>query len=148
MAEPGERVDPLRNFRFLVEIEGIVQAGFNECSGFGSDVEVTEYREGGEPSTVRKLPGKVSYPDISLKWGITDSDELYQWHRAIVAGKIDENNRRNGSVILQNDIGDEAVRWNFFLAWPSKWEGASLNATGNEVAIDSLTLSCERVERA
>ena len=54
------RVDPYRNFRFLVEIDGIVQAGFSECSGFGSDVEVVEYREGGEPSTVRKLPGKIS----------------------------------------------------------------------------------------
>src|SRR5438309_1661226 len=69
----AQRVDPFKNFKFLVEIDKIVQGGFLECSGFGSAVEVIEYREGGEASTVRKLPGKVSYPDINLKWGVTDS---------------------------------------------------------------------------
>lgn len=139
------RTDPYRNFRFLVEIDGIQQGGFTECSGFGSDVEVVEYREGGETATVRKLPGKTSYPDITLKWGITDSRELYDWHRTAVNGQIE---RKNGSIILQDDVGQEAVRWNFFQGWPSKWDGADLNATGNEVAIDTLTISCERVERA
>ena len=145
MAGTGQRVDPYKNFRFLVEIEGIVQAGFSEASGFGSDVEVVEYREGGDTPTVRKLPGKVSYPDLTLKWGITDNRDLYDWHRAAVDGKVE---RKNGSILLLDDLGVEKVRWNFYDAWPSKWEGASFNATGNEVAIDSLTVSCERVERA
>ncbi len=48
----------------------------------------------------------------------------------------------------QDDVGQEKVRWNFFQSWPSKWTGPSLNATGNEVAIDELTVSCERLERA
>jgi phage tail-like protein len=145
MPPTGQRVDPYKSLRFLLEIEGIVQAGFSEASGFGSDVEVVEYREGGDTQTVRKLPGKVSYPDLTLKWGITDSRELYDWHRAAVDGRVD---RKNGSILLLDDLGQERVRWNFFDAWPSKWEGASFNATGNEVAIDSLTVSCERVERA
>ena len=58
----GDRVDPYKDFRFLVEIDGIVQAGFSECSGFGSDVEVVEYREGGDSATVRKLPGQDELP--------------------------------------------------------------------------------------
>jgi phage tail-like protein len=145
MAQTGARNDPYRNFRFLVEIEGIVQAGFTECSGFGSDVEVVEYREGGDARTVRKLPGKVSYPDITLKWGITKSRELYDWHFAAVSGEIQ---RKSGSVILQDDVGSEVIRWNFFEAWPSKWDAPDFNATGSEVAIDALTVSCERVERA
>lgn len=91
------RVDPYRNFRFLVEIDGIVQAGFSECSGFGSSVEVVEYREGGDLTTVRKLRGLVSYPEISLKWGLTDSRELYDWHLAAVNGAVD---RKNGSIII------------------------------------------------
>jgi phage tail-like protein len=139
------RVDPYRNFRFLVEIEGIVQGGFSECSGFGSNVEVIEYREGGETATVRKLPGKTSYPDITLKWGVTDSRELYDWHLAAVNGAVD---RRNGSIILQNDAGQEKIRWNFFSAWPSKYDGPDFSAKGNDVSIDTLTVSCERVERA
>ncbi len=140
----AQRVDPYKNFRFLVEIDGIVQAGFSECSGFGSNLEVIEYREGGETATVRKLPGKVSYPDITLKWGVTDSRELYDWHRAAVNGEIQ---RKNGSVILQDDRGQERTRWNFLNAWPSKYDGPDFNAKGNDLAIDTLTVSCEKVER-
>ena len=139
------RVDPYKNFRFLVEIDGIVQAGFSECSGFGSNVEVVEYREGGETATVRKLPGKATYPDITLKWGVTDSRELYDWHLTAVNGKVQ---RKNGSIILQDDAGQEKIRWNFFSAWPSKYDGPDFSAKGNDVAVDSLTVSCERVERA
>jgi len=138
------RVDPYKNFRFLVEIDGIVQAGFTECTGFGSNLEVVEYREGGESATVRKLPGKVTYPDITLKWGITDSRDIYDWHLTAVAGKIQ---RKNGSVILQDDAGNEKIRWNFFNAWPSKYHAPDLNAKGNDVAIDNVTLSVERLER-
>ena len=140
----AQRVDPYKNFRFLVEIDGIVQAGFSECSGFGSNLEVIEYREGGETATVRKLPGKVSYPDITLKWGVTDSRELYDWHRAAVNGEIQ---RKNGSVILQDDRGQEKTRWNFLNAWPSKYDGPDFNAKGNDLAVDTLTVSCEKVER-
>jgi len=139
------RVDPFKNFRFLVEIDGIVQAGFSDCTGLGSHVDVVEYREGGDPNTVRKLPGKVTYPDITLKWGITNSRELFDWHYAAVTGQIQ---RKHGSVILLDDTGAEQVRWNFFNAWPSKWDGSSFSAKGNDVAIETLTVSCERVERA
>ena len=136
---------PYRNFRFLVEIDGIVQAGFSDCSGFGSNVEIVEYREGGDAATVRKLPSKVTYPDITLKWGITDNHELYDWHLDAVKGQIQ---RKNGSIILLDDLGQEKVRWNFFSAWPSKWDGPDFSAKGNDVAVDTLTISCERLERA
>src|ERR1700754_1142966 len=96
------RVDPYKNCRFLVEIDGIVQAGFTDCSGFGSHVETIEYREGGDANQVRKLPGKSSYPDILLKWGVTDSRELYDWHVSALTGQIQ---RKNGSIILQDDTG-------------------------------------------
>jgi phage tail-like protein len=141
----AQRVDPFKNFRFLVEIDKIVQAGFSECSGFGSAIEVVEYREGGDPSTVRKLPGKVSYPDITLKWGVTASSELYQWHLDALNGAVD---RRNGSIILQDDLGGEQVRWNFFNAWPSKYDGPDFNAKGNDISVDTLVLSCEKLVRA
>lgn len=139
------RVDPYKNYRFLVEIDGIVQGGFSECSGFGSEVEVVEYREGGDDATVRKLRGKASYPDISLKWGMSDSRELYDWHATAVSGQIE---RKNGSIILLDDTGQEKIRWNFFNAWASKYEAPSLDAKGSDVAIDTLTLCCERLARA
>ncbi len=140
-----DRKDPYRNYRFLLEIDGITQAGFSDCTGFGSSVEVIEYREGGDAPTVRKLPGKATYPDITLKWGITDSRELYDWHKAALVGTIE---RKDGSVILLDDVGEEKVRWNFFTAWPSKYDAPDLTAKGNDVAIETLTLSCERMERA
>ena len=139
------RVDPFKNFRFLVEIDGIAQAGFSECSGFGSNIEVIEYREGGDPTTVRKLPGKTSYTDIVLKWGMTSSREIYDWHLQAINGQL---SRRNGSVIILDDLGQEAGRYNFFSAWPSKYDPVDLNAKGNDVALDTLTISCERLERA
>jgi len=138
------RTDPYKNFRFLLEIDDILQGGFSDCSGFGSNVEVIEYREGGEAPTVRKLPGKTIYPDITLKWGITDSRELYDWHLSAINGKI---MRKNGSIILQDDLGQEKVRWNFYQAWPSKYDGPDFSAKGNDVAIDTLTISCERLIR-
>jgi phage tail-like protein len=111
----------------------------------GSHLEVIEYREGGEPATVRKLVGKASYPDITLKWGMTDNQELYQWHLQAVQGNV---TRQSGSVVQLDDTGNEKLRWNFFNAWPSKWDGPSYSGKGNDVSIETLTLSCERVEKA
>lgn len=141
----GTRVDPYRNFSFLVEIDGITQAGFSDASGFGASTDPIEYREGGETKTVRKLPGLTKYTNITLKWGLTDSRELYDWYRDVVNGKIE---RKSGSIILLDLEGNEAVRWNFFEAWPTKWDGPDFTAKGNDVAIETLELAHERVERA
>jgi len=137
--------DPYKIFKFRVELEGIQQMGFTECSSIGSHLEVVEYREGGDPLFVRKLPGKVSFPDITLKWGMTDNQELYKWHLDVTKGNI---KRKSGSVVQLDDTGTEKLRWNFFNAWPSKWDGPAFNAKGNDVAIETLTLTCERVEAA
>ena len=140
----GTRVDPYRNFSFRVEIDGITQAGFSDCSGFGATTDPIEYREGGETKTVRKLPGLTKYPNITLKWGLTDSRDLYDWYRDVVNGKIA---RKSGSIILLDLEGNEKVRWNFFDAWPTKWDGPDFTAKGNDVAIETLELAHERVER-
>jgi phage tail-like protein len=139
------RVDPYRNFSFLVEIDGITQAGFSDCTGFGASTDPIEYREGGENRTVRKLPGMTKYNNITLKWGITDSRELYDWYRDVVNGKIE---RKNGSIILLDLQGQEVLRWNFFNGWPSKWDGPDFTAKGNDVAIETLEIANEGTERA
>lgn len=142
----GTRVDPYRNFNFLVEIDGITQAGFSDCTGFGANTDPMEYREGGMPeNTVRKLPGQTKYPNITLKWGLTDSRELYDWYRDVVKGKIE---RKSGSIILIDLEGQEKVRWNFFEAWPTKWDSVDFSAKGTDVAIETLELAVEKVERA
>jgi len=140
----GQRVDPYRNFNFLVELEGITQAGFTECSGFGASVDPIEYREGGMVTSPRQLPGITKYTDITLKWGLADSRELYDWFRDVVNGKIE---RKNGSIIVLDLDGTEKVRWNFFDAWPTKFDHPDFNATSNTVSIETLTLKIERLER-
>lgn len=137
--------DPFSNFRFRVEIDGIQQAGFTECTGLGSHIEVVEYRDGTDPvSHSRKLPGRVTYPDIVLKWGVTASHELYDWHKAVINGQVV---KKNGAVILLDGNLTEVLRWRFFNGWPSKWDGPTLNAMSNGVAIETLTITCERQEQ-
>ena len=145
MATAG-RVDPYVSFNFLVELDGILQASFRECSGLDTTTEVIEHRQGGDNTTVYKLPGKTTYTDLTLKWGLTDSDELWGWRRAVIEGRVE---RKNGSVIvydLTNHV--EVARWNFLNAWPTKWEGPSFNALGHDVAVESLVLAHEGILRA
>jgi phage tail-like protein len=140
----GQRVDPFDNFNFLVEIDGIARAAFQQCSGFDSTIDVIEHREGGENTTPRKLPGLTKYSNISLQWGMTDDMELYTWHRDAVLGRFQ---RRNLSIVLLDRLGQEKARWNCFNAWPTKYDGPDLNAEGNDVAIEKLEIAHEGIER-
>ena len=141
----GDRKDPYRSFRFSVEYDGITRAGFRECSGLDSSQDPVEYREGDDDPTARKLPGLVKYSNITLKRGLTDDVDFQNWRQDAVDGKVQ---RRNGSIILRDTTGAEVARWNFREAWPSKWTGPSFNATGNEVAIETLELAHEGVVKA
>jgi phage tail-like protein len=142
MAGP-QRDDPYKAFSFLVEIDGIARAAFSEVSGLESETAVVEYRMGGEPTTVRKLPGLTKYANIVLRRGVTKDDELWNWRKAVVDGNVD---RRNGSITLLDDSHNEVVRWNFYNGWPSKWEGPALDAKANEVAIETLEIAHEGLE--
>ena len=88
--------EPYANFNFLVELDGITRAGFHECTGFNSSVDVIEYAEGGSLTSM-KLPGRVKYANIVLRRGMTDDLELYNWHLAVVQGNVQ---RKNGSILL------------------------------------------------
>jgi phage tail-like protein len=141
----GARKDPYRAYQFLVEIDGITSAGFRECSGLDAGADPIEYREGSDPTTPRKIPGLAKYGNISLKRGTTDDPQLWQWCKTAIDGQVE---RKNGSIILLDDTGAEKVRWNFREGWPSKWTGPSFNATGNDVAIESLDIAHEGLEKA
>jgi phage tail-like protein len=146
MAQTGQRIDPYRNFNFLVELDGIAQASFTDCSGLESTTEVIETREGGDNTTVRKLPGKTTFTDLTLKWGLTSTRDLWSWRQQVVDGQVV---RRNGSIVVF-DLANrtEVVRWNFVAAWPTKWEGPSFDASGHDIAIDTLVLAHEGLTRA
>lgn len=141
----GSRNDPFRAFNFLVEIDGITRAAFRECSGLDSSQSAIDYREGGEPLHVRKLPGLNTFSNVSLKWGITTDAEFWDWRKKAMEGKVE---RKNGSIILLDETGAEKIRWNFADGWPTKWTGPTFNATGNEVAIESIEIVHEGITRA
>src|SRR5215203_1982093 len=139
----GDRRDPFRSFNFAVEIDGLARAGFRECSGLDASQDPIEYCEGTEGLTARKLPGLNKFSNITLKWGMTDDTELWDWRKKAMTGKVE---RKNGSIVLLDDTGAEKMRWNFREAWPTKWTGPSFNATGNEVAIETLEIAHEGLE--
>ena len=143
---PLTRTDPYRTHNFRIEIDGIDRAGFREASGLESSAAVMDYREGTMGvSAVTKLPGLVSQPVVTLRGGMTTDDTLWEWHKAVSDGRVE---RRNGSIVLLDEAGEEQVRWNFVEAWPSKWNGPAFNATENEVAIEALEITHEGLTRA
>jgi phage tail-like protein len=142
----GERKDPYRNSRFLVEINGIVQAGFSAATVPETTQDPIEYREGNESPTVRKIPGLIKYGNLVLKWGTTDSLELYNWRKQIEQGKV-KDARKNIAVIGLDEEGNPKARWEFVNAWPNKYDAPDFDGKGNDIAIETLDIVHEGMTR-
>ena len=144
----GGRTDPLTGYHFYLEIDGITQARFRECSGLTSESQVIEYKEADKNGTtvIKKVPGVLKWSDITLKRGITDIMELWEWRKKVEEGKVDEA-RKNGSIVLYSQTNEEMARWNFVDGWPSKIEGPQLNANNNDIAVESVTICHEGLDR-
>jgi len=139
---------PLRNNRFMLEIDGVERAGFSTANLPSSSTEVIEYREGNEKRpTVRKLTGLNSYENLTLEGGTArDAMALYEWRKQVEDGKIDAA-RTTIAVVLHDEEGSPGARWEFRKAWPTSYDAPDLDATGNEVAIESIEIAHEGVER-
>jgi phage tail-like protein len=144
-AAPGAWVDPYRAYNFKLVIQGVTAGHFTECTGLGVRVHAIRYQEGGG-HTVHRIPGPVDYADVTLRYGLTSSKELWDWFMQAVEGKV---SRRNVSILILNpDDVTEALRWDLINAWPSEWRGAPLDALARDVAIESVTLVYESIQRA
>ncbi len=142
----GKRNDPYRNFRFKVVIDGIQTAAFADATIPDTSTEAVDYREGTDPTNSRKLSGMTKFGNITLKKGLTDSMELYNWRKAIQQnGAL--NNRKSLSLILIDEEGNNKAEWAIVEAWPVKYDVSALSAKGNEVSIESLELVHEGVTR-
>jgi|SRR2546426_5116034 len=135
-----DRKDPFLANRFTValEIDGVVQASFSECSGLVAEIEIEERREGGMNGFVHKLPRGTKYSNLVLKRGVTGSDHLWKWHQSAVDGDVQE---KNLSIALFDSTGTERWRWNLERAVPVKWTGPDFKSDGNAVAIETLELA-------
>jgi phage tail-like protein len=136
----GDRNDPYAQFNFVVEIDGVEVAGFTEVGGLAAESDVIEYREGNEQATVRKLPGLRKYSNVTLKRGYTQSTALWDWRKTSEDGQTE---RRDGAIVLMDEARSPVLRWLFRNGWVSKYEGAALNSTTNEAAIESLEIAHE-----
>lgn len=138
--------DPYRSYNFKLDIAGVTEGHFTECSGLGVKVTPIEYREGGNNQVVRHIPGPVEYAAVTLRYGLTASRELWDWMLQAVQGNVE---RKNVSIIMLDSEGNnEVMRWNLNDAWPSEWRGAPLDAMSREIAIEDLTLVFDTLERA
>jgi phage tail-like protein len=144
MPPKASRNDPYLRFNFLVEIDGIQAGFFKSVSGLDSETEVVEYRTGAMqgPSSL-KLPGLHKFANITLKRGITQDLSLWQWYKTVLDGQTD---RRNGVIMLLNESLQPVLRWQFRDGWICKWEGPDLDASANEVAIETIEIAHEGLE--
>jgi phage tail-like protein len=147
MPQTGQQPVYYRAFQFLVEIDGITNARFQEISGLDATIDVVEYREGGDILGTRKFPGQTKHSNLSLKRGYTDDTQLYKWFEDVMTGRT-ENIRKHLSVVQIDMAGQEVLRWNLYQAFPIKYTAPSFNAKGNDMSIETLELAYERIEKA
>lgn len=143
------RIDPLRNFRYRLEIDNIAQAGFSEVSIAETTIDAVEYREGIDPPHVRKLSGLTKYGDITLKWGMTVGGaalDLYRWFVDVSAGQVVDK-RKTVVIVAQDEAGNDAARFVVSQAWPTKYDHPDFKAISNENAVNSIVLANEGIER-
>lgn len=133
-----DREDPYPGFRFLVEIDSIVVAGFSEVSGLGIEIDTEEYDEGGINHYTRTLHNGTKHPNLTFKRGLTDSPHLWAWIRRAVEGRA---KRHDGRVIMKDYEGEKGIGWEFLGAYPVRWEGPELAADQGAVAMETLEIT-------
>ena len=145
-AAAGTYVDPYPAFNFKLEIGGITEGHFTEVMGLGGRITPIAYREAGNSQAIHYVPGRMEPGQITLYFGVTRNKDLFTWYKAGVAGHVQ---RKNLSIVLLDADGTtEVVRWNLVNAWPIEWRGSRIDARSQEVAIESITLVCESLDRA
>jgi phage tail-like protein len=141
----NQRIEVHAAFRFAIQIDGITEAVFTECTLPALEVEVHQQMEGGLNNAVHQIPGRVKAGKITLKRGVTTSSELVKWYVDIAKGTITPNQRKV-SVVMYDSESTEVLRWNFENAFPSKWSGPSFSSGKNEVAVETLELAYQSVD--
>jgi len=140
-------IDPYRAYNFRLDIQGVTKGYFTECFGLGVKVQSIPYREAGSGQVVRRLPGPVDYSSVTLRYGLVDARELWDWFTSGVRGNVQ---RKNLSIVMYKDEqdGKPGVQWDLLNAWVSEWRGAPLDTLGRDAAVETMTLVFESLERS
>jgi phage tail-like protein len=150
-----QRFDPYKNFKFRVKWDGRYVAGVSKVGGLKRTTEVVKFREGGDPSTSRKSPGKTEYDAVTLERGVTHDTEFEQWASKVWnfgAGLGAETSlkdfRKDITIELYNEAGQLALAYNVYRCWVSEYQALpDLDASANAVAIQHIKLENEGWER-
>lgn len=137
--------DPLVNYRYRVEIDGMESMGFSKVTELSNETEVFTYKEGGLNSISHKLPNGSSTSNITLEHGLALDDTLYEWRESVINGDLDDA-LKSGSIKIYSESGSSTI-WYFDGAWPCKLNVSGLDAGNGDVVVESVELVIERLER-
>lgn len=139
-----QTADPEGNMFFSLEVGGVEIAQFMECSGLKTSTTVFEIEEGGLNQYVHKLPGQSRWENIVLRVGVTSDAQFLEWRDEVLQDEFSE--RRNGAIIVRNNMQEEVRRYSFKNAWPVAWEGPTLNSNGADMSIEMLEIAHHGIE--
>jgi phage tail-like protein len=156
--EVGLRLDPLLAHNFLITlidtssslamnvlstaVFDVALGGFTECTGLEMSLDVEEYREGGRNGESLQFPKGVRWSKVTLKKGVGAGTALWDWHYGFVTGT---GKRRDGLIVLLNDLHLPAHIWHFRRGLPTRYSGPTLNAAQSAVAIESIEITHEGI---
>lgn len=143
-----KRFDPYKSFKFEVTISGdtvFARAGFSKVSGLKMEAEVVEYREGGDANTFQKSPGLVKYEPLTLERGMSEDNDMYNWANKMHQFAIGEASsatkyKANMQIKLKDTDGKVVKVWEIKDCWVSAYETGELDAQGNNVMIETMTI--------
>jgi phage tail-like protein len=151
----AQRFDPYKNFKFRVKWDGKYVAGISKVSALKRTTEVVKHRDGGDPSSSRKSPGRTEYDPITLDRGVTHDKEFEQWANKVwnfgsgLGAEVSLKDFRKDVIIeVYNEAGQLALAYKVFRCWVSEWQAeADLDANANAVLIQHIKLENEGWER-
>jgi phage tail-like protein len=135
-------IDPPFVGKFLFEIDGATIGAFTEVSGLSVQLDVEEVSEGGQNAYTHKLLGRMKWPNLVFKRGLTDTDALFEWLLSASGEGLTKNGNkvepRNGKITVCNAAGKPFRTWTILEAKPVKWTGPKLAASSRDLAIEEL----------
>jgi phage tail-like protein len=129
----------LSSLQVAITFVGMPTAYFRSVSGLEIEIEVLEFREGGS-NDVRKIPGRVKYPNLVLKQGFSGASELQKWAFRIAAGQFEH---KNATIVISDQKSQVIARYSLTNGFPTKWEGPDFDAESNEVALETIEIAHE-----
>ncbi len=151
----AQRFDPYKNFKFRVKWDGRYVAGISKVTALKRTTEVVTHREGGDPSSSRKAPGRTEYEAVTLERGVTHDSEFEKWANKVwnwgsgLGSEISLRDFRKDIILeVYNEAGQLAIAYKLYRCWVSEFEALpELDANANAVAIQTLKLENEGWER-